>query len=240
MSLVMGKTRFLFEADDDTPDEGFSSGGVQKDDEPADNSSEDTSTNDSNTEDSQSKESNEDSGEENNEESDEPTDDDFSIDSDMDDTGEETGSDDSGDIGSDDSSSDSGSEEENDEVTVSNSKVKETEKELFDSLSPEEQKIKIKELKNLYMELYTNCNNVIEKLNSVSVELDDVNIQIKKVINVLFETKRMISDYLLNIFDSKSYIENDIMFNNYLRVFNSVKNITNDIKNLYKDDNEGK
>jgi len=237
MSLIMGKTRFLFEADDDTPDEGFSSGGIE---EPAeDNAGEETST-DNNEDNSSEEPAEEENSEEGGEEgSDDTSEDDFTIDSDMDEGTDDSGED-GDDIGSDDSGSDSSSDSSSDEVTVSNSKLKETEKELFDSLSPEEQKIKTKELKNLYMELYTNCNNIIEKLNSVSVEFDDVNIQFKKVINVLFETKRMISDYLLNIFDSKSYIENDIMFNNYLRVFNSVKNITNDIKNMYKDDNEGK
>ena len=233
MGIAIGKRRFLFEAEDDntTPDEGFSSGGTTKEDSTdnkEDNENADQNKdnqNNDNTDENQEEDQNTD--EDNTD--DEISDDDFSIDSTMDDTEDDN---------TDAENNDSGEKEE--DAPPSTSKVKETEKEIFDSLSPEEKKNKTKELKNLFMDLYSNCNNIIDRLNQIAVEIDEVHPQVRRTINVLFETKKMISDYLLNIFDSKSYIENDIMFNTYLSVFNSVKNITNEIKNIYKDDNESK
>lgn len=230
MGIAIGKRRFLFEAEDDntTPDEGFSSGGTAK---------EDNKNNDENTDQNQDNQNN-DNADENQEEDQDAngdntddviSDDDFNIDSTMDDN-----------IGDDNTDKENNNNDSETEDPPSTSKIKETEKEIFDSLSPEEKKIKIKELKNLFMDLYANCNNIIDRLNQIAVEVDEVHPQVRRTINVLFETKKMISDYLLNIFDSKSYIENDIMFNTYLSVFNSVKNITNEIKNIYKDDNESK
>ena len=78
--------------------------------------------------------------------------------------------------------------------------------------------------------------SLMDKFNSVSLEYDDANSQFKRIVNTLYGLKKMISDYLLNSFDSRSYLENDIMFNRYLAVLNSVKNVSTELKNVYKDD----
>ena len=97
--------------------------------------------------------------------------------------------------------------------------------------------IKTKELKEQFVQLYTACDNTITKFNDLSMEYDEANEQIANILAALFSTKKMIADYVTHKFDSCSLIENDIMFNKYLHVLNSIKSISTDIKNLYKDDN---
>lgn len=108
-------------------------------------------------------------------------------------------------------------------------------KELYDSLSPQEQKERNIQLKTLFFRLYSNCDYVIDKLNNISdADLEEYGVQIRKTLSMLFDLKQMVSDYATKLYDSKSYIENDIMFNRYLSILNTVKNITSDIRKSYK------
>lgn len=108
-------------------------------------------------------------------------------------------------------------------------------KELYDSLSPQEQKERNIQLKTLFFRLYSNCDYVIDKLNNISdADLEEYGVQVRKTLSMLFDLKQMVSDYATKLYDSKSYIENDIMFNRYLSILNTVKNITSDIRKSYK------
>ena len=108
-------------------------------------------------------------------------------------------------------------------------------KELYDSLSPQEQKERNIKQKKLFFDLYSNCDYVIDKLNNISdADLEEYGVQIRKTLSMLFDLKQMVSDYATKLYDSKSYIENDIMFNRYLSILNTVKNITSDIRKSYK------
>jgi hypothetical protein len=243
--------RFLFEADDDdeaqqdsdfananggdnnTADDNTGNDDNAGDDN-ADNNTEDTADNtgDDNKDDQNTdQDNNQDNGDDNKDNTD--NDDDFTINTDDDNaSGDDTNNTD--DQSSDTSSGDSGSEESVD------TGVKAKERELFDSLSPEEQQMKNKMLKKLFGNLYSNCESVIDKLNGLGAGLEEVDRQIKRSLSILFELKQMVSDYLLNMYDSKTYIENDIMFNRYLSVLNAIKNITNDIDSIYQDDTSTK
>lgn len=162
-------------------------------------------------------------------------DDEFNIDADMDIDagGDDTGGGDTG--GSTGGGSTVTPEEEE---PVDNEDTR-RDKELFDSLSPQEQKEKNIELKKLYFQLYSNCDYVIDKLNNISdADMEEYGVQIRKVLSVLFDLKQMISDYATKLYASKSYIENDIMFNRYLSILNTVKNITSDIRKSYKSDED--
>lgn len=224
----MMRRRFIFEVDDDNAE--FSEA-------PADTSNEesDTPDTDNNTEDTgdQTEENTgeeETSPEESTEE--EPGDDDFTI-KDPEETSAEddNNTDDSSvDTTTDDTASEDNQENSSDET---DSPAKETERNLFDSLSPEEQEIKNKMLKKLFIDLYSNCDAIINKFNDIGSELEDVSTQIKKILSILFNLKQMIDDYLMNIYKTKSYIENDIVFNRYLSILNSVKNIIKEIDKYY-------
>jgi len=164
--------------------------------------------------------------------------DDFSIDTDYDAGADDNNGDDDTGTGDDTgSSSSSPNPNPDDEPVVSADSLKAKDADLYNDLEPAEQEAKLRELKERFMTLYATCDNVIEKINTVSKEYPDINEQLKRIVNILFTNKKMISDYYLHIFDSKSYFENDNMYNYYLSVLNTVKNVTKDLKNGYNDTN---
>ena len=147
-------------------------------------------------------------------------DDDFDIDASLDD-GDDGGenpesspsdSDDGG-SGSDSTGGDNSGEEVNDDNT-----------DIFSSLSAEEQQIKIKELKGLYQQMYTSCDELLDRINNLEFTEDSLPIM-SRITYALYDLKKYISEYIISIFPRKSYIENDIAFNRFLMILNSVKDI---------------
>ena len=159
-------------------------------------------------------------------------DEDFDIDA-NDDLGDDTG-DGNEDTGGDNSATDNADGSEAGVDTA----AKKRDREIFESLSPEEQKLKLVKLKELYMKLYARCEQIIEKYDSLGVKYEDLVIPIKNSVNALYSLKDTISSYLLYLFDSKSYIENDIMFNRFLVAMNQIKLITKDMRDSHKEEIE--
>lgn len=211
----------IFEADGD---ENTQQQNQNTDQQTADNNqdnapAEDTQDNDNTENQDQNQDENQDAG----------GDDEFNIDADADiDTGDDAGGDVGGDTGG------GGSVTPSEEEPVDNEDTR-RDKELYDSLSPQEQKERNIKQKKLFFELYSNCDYVIDKLNNISdADLEEYGVQVRKTLSMLFDLKQMVSDYATKLYDSKSYIENDIMFNRYLSILNTVKNITSDIRKSYK------
>ena len=211
----------IFEADgDENTQQQNQNTDQQTTDNNQDNApAEDTQDNDNTENQDQNQDENQDAG----------GDDEFNIDADADiDTGDDTG----GDTGGGGGGGTSVTPEE--EEPVDNEDTR-RDKELYDSLSPQEQKERNIKQKKLFFDLYSNCDYVIDKLNNISdADLEEYGVQIRKTLSMLFDLKQMVSDYATKLYDSKSYIENDIMFNRYLSILNTVKNITSDIRKSYK------
>ena len=189
--------------------------GVLKEAEGDENTSDGASTTDNNNE--------ADNGEDNetSEEDIAGGDDDFDIDASLDD-GEDGGensdsspsdSDDGG-SGSDSAGGDNNSDEEvNDDNT-----------DIFSSLSAEEQQIKIKELKGLYQQMYTSCDELLDRINNLEFTEDSLPVM-NRITYALYDLKKCWSEYIISVYPRKSYIENDIAFNRFLMILNSVKDI---------------
>ena len=61
---------------------------------------------------------------------------------------------------------------------------------------------------------------------------DENNIEsIYRVSSSLYDMKQNISEYINSIFDTKSYIENDIAYNRYLTIIQSITAIINTLYN---------
>ena len=104
---------------------------------------------------------------------------------------------------------------------------------IFSSLTADEQKIKISELKRLYASLYNSCDDLIEKVNMI--ENNEYNITaISKINTTLTSLKTYIADYLYHSFANKSYYENDVMLNRFLSIFKSISNILEDMYRVNK------
>ena len=124
-----------------------------------------------------------------------------------------------------------------DDTQTDPNSLKSKDRELFDSLSLAEQQIKIRELKNLFSELHVEIGKIIDRLNLISVDADELSLQVRRAIKVLYTMKNDISFYILNIYDQKSYIENDTMFNYFLLKLDNIKKVVKTIKNELIDDN---
>ena len=99
---------------------------------------------------------------------------------------------------------------------------------IFSQLTKEEQDIKISELKKLYNELYINCDDMLNKINSINPD-EDTMIPLTKITSALYSLKQYIGDYIKKLFPIKSYIENDVTYNRYLIIIQSITKIINNI-----------
>lgn len=226
--MVMFRRKSIFDILNEAEEDENSSSSSSDENSDSGNDTESTSDDsaDSSTDDDTESDNSEDDG---------GDDEDFSIDTDLDDVGDSDG--DSSDSSSDDnstsdtSSSDSSSTDSDEEPVEANTDI-------FNSLTAEEQKIKIKELKNMFGELYLSCNDLLEKINLIDAD-DDMLDTITRLSMTLYSLKQYIGDYIKNTFAMKSYIENDVAFNRFLAILNSVSNITNEIADI-RDEKIGK
>jgi len=150
--------------------------------------------------------------------------DEFDIDTSIDDEGddEEGGGDDTaadddtggGDTDGGDTSSMADAEQEANPINT----------EIFDSLTPEEQAVKIKELKRLYKDLYTSVVDLSTRVRDTKIDEDNIDMM-DRINSDLYDLKTYIRDYFTNSFETKSYIENDIKFSQFLFYLNSIKDV---------------
>lgn len=164
------------------------------------------------------------SGEDATTEDDSGGDDDFNIDTSLDDEGnDDSGGDDLGgggdDLGSD-TSSDTSSGEEEAPVQANT--------DLFGSLPPEEQKMKIMELKRLYSELYSSTDDLLERINQTNTDEDNIEI-IGRITSSLYAIRQYMLDYITHIFPVKPYMENDFNFNRFLAIINGIGTVIEEI-----------
>jgi hypothetical protein len=116
--------------------------------------------------------------------------------------------------------------------------AKRKDREIYDSLTPEDQKVKTLKLKEEYKNLYDRIDQIIKKYDTLGVDYEEFSVPIKKSLDTLYSLKEMVSTWLLYLFDSKNYIENDIMYNRYLSALNGVKLISQDMRDVYKEEIE--
>ena len=149
----------------------------------------------------------------------ESSDDDFNIDTDIggDDEG---GGDDSGNGGGDIGGGDVGASTEG-EVNQANTDI-------FDTLSAEEQAIKINELKKLYNALYTTINETITKVRSIDNDNIDYTI-IYRISATLYDLRDDVATYIFKVFPIKSYYENDVAYNRFLSILNGISSVLGEI-----------
>lgn len=139
--------------------------------------------------------------------------------------------------GTDDNASDDSSDQPDTSSSTDDpkTKLKELEASIFDQL-PEAQKVaKIKELKTLYTNVHAKCGELISSISDMPKDPNKVKVY-DYVINSLTDLQKYITDYLSNIFDSKSYIENLTEFQKYLTILDTINNVFSELNlDLNKD-----
>lgn len=150
------------------------------------------------------------------------SDDDYDINTNL--TDEDTGENDITTSTDTDSSADSGSSYDS---STDEEPIKQNTN-IFSQLTKEEQDIKISELKKLYNELYVTCDDMLNKINFINPD-EDTMIPLSKITSALYSLKQYIGDYIKKLFPIKSYIENDVTYNRYLTIIQSITKIINSI-----------
>lgn len=148
-------------------------------------------------------------------------DDDFTLDSD----GEED--EDTDDSTNDDSDDDNTSSDDQGEPGADDD-IKDMENEVMEDLSDEQKFIRDKELKTLYVDLYNSISNILMKVDRVVKTTNNI-----RTLNYcetrLSKIQDMVYDYLLDVYKTKSYIQNLTM---YYMILGTLSGIDQLLKSL--------
>jgi hypothetical protein len=100
--------------------------------------------------------------------------------------------------------------------------------EIFDTLSAEEQAIKIQELKRLYSVMYSNVSDILSRMHNIECDENTLDIY-NRIADTLQELKNQINDYFNNVFSYRSYYENDVKYNQFLVQLNGIATVVDDL-----------
>ena len=136
-----------------------------------------------------------------------------------------TSSDDTSSENSEDTDSDNTEEESSDnDEDNSFENLKKIEAELFSNLTDEQIAIKNTELKNQYIDLYTTIGRTLVRINDVAKTDDNIEI-LKFVTDKLLELRDMIDFNITTAFNTRTYIENNIIYQQCLSTLNAISDI---------------
>lgn len=110
-------------------------------------------------------------------------------------------------------------------------KLKELEADIFDQLSDSEKEIKKNELKKLFINLIEKSDNIIDLLQEIPKTDETIRV-LDYVNNTLSDLKTYLNDYVANMYDNRTYIQNTVNFQKYLAIFDSVKAILEEVKRI--------
>lgn len=160
------------------------------------------------------------------------------------------GGEDTGEGGGDDASGGDGGEETTDDSEGENSEeseegsdengydINKIEEELFSSLTPEQIAIKNHELKNQFIELYSIIGSTLVRINDISKTNENINV-LKFITEKLLELREMIDFNITTAYQTRTYIENNIIYQQCIATLNAIAEIIDNIPKLDgRDDSE--
>ena len=115
-------------------------------------------------------------------------------------------------------------EDESDSGDEMTDEVKEMEKELFKSVPEDQMAIKVTELKKQYLDVYNTISNILLRTNKITKTNDNMKV-LEFIVNKL----------MVNTFDTKSFIENTVNYQQYLATLNTINKIFIEIKDKKED-----
>ena len=105
------------------------------------------------------------------------------------------------------------------------------EDELFSSLTPEQIAIKNHELKNQFIELYSLIGTTLVRINDIPKSNENINI-LKFITEKLLELREMIDYNITTAYSTRTYIENNIIYQQCIATINTIADIINIIPNV--------
>mgnify|MGYP001623587906 CR=1 FL=1 len=110
-------------------------------------------------------------------------------------------------------------------------KLKELEAEIFDQLSEEEKEMKRNELKKLYVLLIEKAESIFNLTQEITKTDDTVKL-IDYVLNTLMDLKTYLGDYVSDVYDNRTYLQNNVNFQKFLAIFDSIHAIFQEIAQM--------
>lgn len=228
------------EGEDDTSDDGGDQNFMDDDGGEDDTPAEDAPTDDGASDDGDQNFMDDDSGDgDTSDTGEEPASDDGSTEDDgdqnfMDDGGEggdsaEGGEDDSG---SEEAPEDGDNQQEGEEQPEGQDyDINKIEDELFSSLTPEQIAIKNHELKDQFIELYSIIGSTLVRINDISKSNENINV-LKFITEKLLELREMIDFNITTAYQTRTYIENNIIYQQCIATLNAIADIIDNIPKL--------
>ena len=105
------------------------------------------------------------------------------------------------------------------------------EDELFSSLTPEQIAIKNHELKNQFIEVYSIIGSTLVRINDIPKSNDNINI-LKFVTEKLLELREMVDYNITVAYATRTYIENNIIYQQCIATLNAIADIIDNIPNV--------
>ena len=106
--------------------------------------------------------------------------------------------------------------------------IKELEDSLFQHLKPDQIKSAKINLKGQFVDLYETIDKTIERLDKIDRTSSDIS-TINFVVKKLFEIRTLLKEALIKNFDNKSYVENQIILQRHMAIFNALTNIIGEL-----------
>lgn len=137
---------------------------------------------------------------------------------------------------------DTGDEEENTDEEIEDDSsfenLKKLESELFSSLTPEQITIKNYELKQNFISLYATIGTTLVRINDISKSDDNIE-TLKFITDKLLELREMIDFNITTAYDTRTFIENNIIYQQCLSTLNAISDIIASIPSpINKDEDE--
>lgn len=157
-----------------------------------------------------------------------------------DDTGGDEGKDSDNFMDDGESEGDEGESSEGDdggdegEENSDNFGIDKIEDELFSTLTPEQRDIKNTELKNQFIDLYSVIGITLDRINNVSKSNENVE-ALGFVTQKLLELREMIDYIITKSYATKTYIENNIIYQQCISTLNLISEFINNIPNVNGD-----
>ncbi len=129
--------------------------------------------------------------------------------------------------GGNDEGNQGGGDNQQSEEEVDDLKTKE--EELYANLTPDQLDIKHKELKGQFLSMFDMVSELVERIGDTGTTEENIKI-VEYISNNLINLKDMISDYVNDVYQTKSYIENSIMYNRFLATLNAINQLLEEIQ----------
>lgn len=150
----------------------------------------------------------------------------------MDGDDEGGGDDTAGEEGDGDTSEGEGEEGSNEEGGEDNDyDISAIEDEMFSSLTPEQIAIKNHELKQQFIQLYSMIGSTLVRINDISKSNNNVN-TLNFITTKLLELREMIDYNITTAYGTRTYIENQIIYQQCIGTLNALVEIINNIPKL--------